>query len=265
FSVGTVAGALVGAAMVAFDVPVTAHLLGVAVAIAVLVPVWVRRFLPDAHTTDEHPSEDRHRVFQRWLEPRTLLVGVVVLAFAFSEGTGGDWISLALIDGYQVPAAVGTLCFAVFLSAMTLGRWFGPALLDRFGRVAVVRTLAVIAFGGLALFVYGAWVEAAFLGAVLWGAGTSLGFPVGMSAAADQPAAAAGRVSVVASVGYCAFLGGPPLIGFLGSHVGVLHSLVAVGVLLAVAVLLAAAMHPLPSTPNQEESSAEIPTPRLRA
>jgi cyanate permease len=67
-----------------------------------------------------------------------------------------------------------------------------------------------------------------------------------MSAAADDPAAAAGRVSVVASVGYCAFLGGPPLIGFLGSHVGVLHALTAVAVLLAAATTLAGRLRPLP-------------------
>ena len=44
-----------------------------------------------------------------------------------------------------------------------------------------------------------------------------------MSAAADDPPMAAPRVSVVASIGYCAFLGGPPLIGFLGDHFTVLR------------------------------------------
>ena len=43
-----------------------------------------------------------------WREPRTLLIGMFVLAFAFAEGAGNDWISVALIDGYA-PAAVGTL------------------------------------------------------------------------------------------------------------------------------------------------------------
>ena len=45
-----------------------------------------------------------------------------MLAFAFAEGTGNDWISVALIDGYHSPAAVGTLGFAIFLTAMTAGR-----------------------------------------------------------------------------------------------------------------------------------------------
>jgi cyanate permease len=85
---------------------------------------------------------------------------------------------------------------------------------------------------------------------LLWGGGTSLGLPVGMSAAADDPAAAAGRVSVVASIGYCAFLGGPPLIGFLGSHEGVLRALTAVAVLLAIASMVAGTLRPIAAPPG---------------
>jgi cyanate permease len=70
------------------------------------------------------------------------------------------------------------------------------------------------------------------LGIVVWGLGASLGFPVGMSAAADDPARAAARVSVVATIGYAAFLGGPPLLGFVGDHVGTLQALLVVAVLL---------------------------------
>jgi MFS family permease len=170
-----------------------------------------------------------------------------VLAFAFAEGTANDWLGLALIDGYGTPPVVGTLGLAAFLAAMTAARWFGPALLDRYGRVPVVRGLAVVNLVGLLLFVFGGVSPVAFAGALLWGVGVSLGFPVGMSAGADDPARAPARVSVIASIGYCAFLAGPPLIGFLGQHVGVLRALIAVAVLLAVAVSLAGALRPLPA------------------
>ena len=53
-------------------------------------------------------------------------------------------------------------------------------------------------------------------GAALWGVGAALAFPVGMSAAADDPKHAAARVSVVSTLGYIAFLAGPPLLGYLG-------------------------------------------------
>jgi predicted MFS family arabinose efflux permease len=261
FSLGTVGGALLGAAMVALGVPVTAHLIVVAVVIAATVPVQVRRFLPDTEgehpvpadprsAADAAPAAVRAGALSRWREPRTLLIGLFVLAFAFSEGSGNDWINVALIDGYHAPAAVGTLGFAAFLAAMTIARWFGPGLLDRHGRVTVVRGLAVVALIGLLLFVFSPITPLAFLGALLWGGGTSLGFPVGMSAAADDPAAAAGRVSVVASIGYCAFLGGPPLIGFLGSHEGVLRALTAVAVLLAIASMVAGTLRPIAAPPG---------------
>lgn len=261
FSIGTVAGALVGAAAVALGISVTLHLAVTAVLVAVVVIVSVRTFVPDDAGPEPivtpsdptligstAPVTKRDRLsgaLSSWREPRTILVGVFVLAFAFTEGAGIDWISVSVIDSYGASATVGTLAFAVFLAAMTAGRWFGPALLDRYGRVPVVRALAAVSLAGLALYILGPATPFAFAGALLWGLGASLGFPVGMSAAADDPAHAASRVSVVASIGYCAFLGGPPLIGFLGDHIMVKNALVAVAVLLIVSIALAGAVKPL--------------------
>jgi cyanate permease len=104
---------------------------------------------------------------------------------------------------------------------------------------------------GLLLFILGPALPAAFGGALLWGAGISLGFPTGMSAAADDPALAARRVSVTASIGYTAFLGGPPLIGFLGDHIEVRHALICVAALLALAVVIAGALRPPPGLKDQ--------------
>ena len=56
FSVGTVAGAVLGSAMIALHVPVTAHLLGVAVLVAATVPWLVRDFLPEV-TEAAHEDE----------------------------------------------------------------------------------------------------------------------------------------------------------------------------------------------------------------
>jgi MFS family permease len=241
FSVGTVAGALLGAAMVALHVPVTAHLIGVAIVIAMVVPVYARRFLPEEEHEALAPDQPKRSALAAWREPRTLLIGLFVLCAAFTEGTGNDWLGVAVIDGYHSSAVIGTLVFSVFLASMTTARWFGPGLIDRFGRVPVLRSSVAIAFVGLMLVVIGANLPLAFLGTVLWGAGAALGFPVGMSAASDEARYAPGRVSVVASIGYTAFLAGPPVIGFLGDHVGVLHALSIAAGLLALATGLASA------------------------
>ncbi len=250
FSLGTVAGALLGAAMVALHVPVAVHLSAVGLLVAAGVVWQARRFVADHDQTEPDGTGQAVRVsaLTAWREPRTLLIGVFVLAFAFTEGAGNDWTSIAAIDGHHVPPAIGTLAFAAFLTAMTTGRWFGPAVLDRHGRTTVVRVLAVTGTAGVALFVFGPSPVYAFAGTLLWGLGASLGFPVGMSAGGDDPRRAAARVSVIASIGYCAFLAGPPTIGFLGDHVTVLRALIVVAVLLGVAALVAGSVRPLPAT-----------------
>src|SRR4030095_1970233 len=113
----------------------------------------------------------------------------------------------------------------VFSAAMMVGRIVGGPLIDKFGRVALLRITGAAAALGLAIVIFVPVIPIAVVGVILWGLGASLGFPVGMSAAADDPRTAAASVSAVATVGYAAFLIGPPLIGFVGEHIGVLNAL----------------------------------------
>jgi MFS family permease len=254
WSVGTVAGAAAGTGMVAAGVPVTADLLAVAVILALAVPAATRRYLPGAHTAHTAAAEPSSAAgttapaaspLKAWTEARTLMIGLFMLCVTLIEGAGNDWLSLGVIDGYHTPAVVGTATFALFLAAMTGGRWFGPALIDRYGRVPVLRTLALVALSGVLLIGLSGFLPAALAGAVLMGLGTSLGFPVGLSAAADDPRYAAGRVSTASSLGWLAFLSGPPLIGFIADHTGVLHALAFLGVLLIAALGLSRSTAPL--------------------
>jgi MFS family permease len=246
WSIGTVAGAGAGTVLVAVRVPVTADLLVVAVAVAIAVPVATRSFLRTARAPEHRQRPDRDSgVLAAWTERRTLLIGLFVLCVSVIEGIGNDWLSLGVIQGYHAPAVVGTAAFALFLAAMTAGRWFGPRLIDRYGRVRVLRPAAAVALAGLLMLGLAGVLPVAFLGAAAMGLGTALGFPVGLSAAADDPARAAGRVSAASSLGYGAFLAGPPLIGFIADHAGVLHALACAGVLLVAALFLSQATAPV--------------------
>lgn len=234
FSAATVVAALIGAGMTALSVPVSLHLALMVAASVGCVWFGTRGFLRAEPAPEA--SADGADTRSAWLEPRTLAIGLVLLAGAFTEGAANDWIAIAFVDGHHLPAWLGVLAFAVFLGFMTVGRVFGTHFLDRYGRVPVLRTLFVLALIGSVLVIFGT-PQLAFAGAVLWGLGASMGFPVGMSAAADDPARAAARLSVVSTIGYLAFLGGPPLVGFLGDHVGVLKALLAVAVCLVPAWL----------------------------
>jgi MFS family permease len=267
FSGGTVVSALIGALMAWQRVPLTAHLLGSAVVI-VGTGLWaIRSFLPRALESEDASAAEgaaepgatgaaRLGVLSAWTEPKTLLIGVLTLIAAFTEGTANDWVSVAFVEGYGLPTWAGVLAFATFLSFMTLGRIVGTALLDRYGRVPTLRVMLVGAGVGSLLVVFGGTPALAYLGAAIWGVGVSLGFPVGMSAAADDPERAAARISVVATIGYTAFIAGPPLLGFLGDHFGILQSLLAVGALLVVALLVLPAVREPARSHREEEPAA---------
>jgi len=252
FSGGTVVAALIGAALTAFKVPIVVHI-GVVVVLAAVVALWgTAQYLP---THGEEAGEDgvaKPVVRSAWLEPRTLLIGVIVLAAAFAEGTANDWMAVAFVDGHQLSNALGVVAFAVFLVFMTAGRILGTGLLDKYGRITVLRILFGMAIVGCLLVVFGpTWL--AFVGAAIWGVGASLGFPVGMSAAADDPARAPMRLSVVATIGYTAFLAGPPFLGFLGDHFGVLRALIVVGAISLIAILIVPAAKPqVPEPPARD-------------
>ena len=265
FSLGTVAGAGLGAAAAAVSLPVVWHLAAAGVVVAVSVATaasWFRAdvtpvageraYSPDnfedpttgpipvipAGSPAEAPLDNKRRIAQAWRDRRTLLLGVLVLGLALAEGAAGDWVALALADGHGQSDAAGAAGYGLFVTFMTIGRFAGTLLLDRFGRVPVMRWCAAMAVVGLGIFVFAPTPWLAYVGLAVWGLGASLGFPVGMSAAADDPAKAAARVSVVSTIGYCAFLCGPPLLGLLAEHVGILHSLLAVMVMLAVSFVL---------------------------
>ncbi len=273
FSIGTAVGAGVGALAASAHVPVAIHLSAVAVVVCIAVIIGTGYYQADrvtstgsmvdlgeagavpgtgavpiitATTAQTHGSEKaaankragKAKIAAAWREPRTLMLGALVLGLGLAEGAAGDWVALAMVDSYDSTAALGAVGYGIFVSAMTIGRFAGTVVLDKYGRVAVLRAGAGLAVIGLGLFVFAPSAEIALAALVFWGLGSALGFPVAMSAASDDPDHAAARVSVVSTVGYGAFLGGPPLLGLLAEHVGVLHSLLAVLVMLVIAFFL---------------------------
>lgn len=254
FSAGTVAGALLSAAAIALGLPIgvfTSAIAVLSVAALVVAPTF---FVPNemhaSSTTTGASSSTKPTARERsaWLEKRTLLIGVIAFVAGITEGSASDWLPIAFIDGYGLTPQMGVVALAIFLAAMTAGRLFGTNALDRWGRVAVLRMLFSTALVGSLLVVFAGPIGA-FIGVALWGLGASLGFPVGISAAADDPRRAAMRISVVTTLGSMAFIAGPPLIGFVANGVGVLHALIVVAAATLVAIFLAPATRKLVAKP----------------
>lgn len=254
YSLGTLAGAGVGMALTGFGVSANLHIL--LAALVVIVPIIIGiAAIPDGtgkNVGGEAHHDKKGRPF--WRDSQLMLIGVVVLAMAFAEGSANDWLPLLMVDGHGFNPTSGSLIYAGFTLGMTVGRFTGGWFIDRYSRVAVVRASALMgALGiGMIIFIDSAWV--AGVSVILWGLGTSLGFPLTISAAGDTGPDAATRVSVVAITGYLAFLVGPPLLGFLGEHYGLRSAmLVVLGMVLVAALVARAVAKPLRPEPVSEK------------
>lgn len=262
FSIGTVLGSLTGAAAAALAVDLRAQMVATA-ALALGWRWWAAAALPgerprvvggratlaasaagparagDGRRRTRRPGDEGRGRFAALREPRTVLIGVLALAAAISEGAANDWLALGVVDGFGASESVAASTFAVFVAAMTLSRLAGTRLIERFGRVAVLRTGAVVSISGIVVFVTAPTLPLAVVGVAAWGLGTALNFPVLISAAADTPRLAALRVTVLGTfAGLAGFLE-PPGLGALGQGVGVRTAVLAVAVVLLVVIALA--------------------------
>lgn len=255
FSIGAVAGSGIGALAAHLDVPLLSQFL----ATAVVGTVW--RLLSIPHVvvasrpvrervlTDVAPAapgvpaprtprRGLGTALDAWREPRTVLIGVVIMAAALSEGSANDWLALAVVDGFDQPEAVGAAVFGSFVAAMTVVRLLGTRLIDRYGRVAVLRTSGVVSLAGLLVFGFAPTLPLAGAGVVAWGLGAALAVPLGIAAASDDPMLAAGRVAVVSAFSSVASLAAPPLLGLAAESMGARHALVLIAGAMVVSVSL---------------------------
>ncbi|SEK72651.1 Fucose permease [Kosakonia sacchari] len=242
YSFGTLVGAGIGMTLTALGLTANVHIL-LAALVAIVPIILAIAAIPDGtgkNSAEENAQGKKGMPF--WRDSQLLLIGVVVLAMAFAEGSANDWLPLLMVDGHGFSPTSGSLIYAGFTLGMTVGRFTGGWFIDRYSRVTVVRASALMgALGiGLIIFVDSAWV--AGVSVILWGLGASLGFPLTISAASDTGPDAPTRVSVVATTGYLAFLVGPPLLGFLGEHYGLRSAMLVVLSLVLIAALVARAV-----------------------
>ncbi|MCS3430857.1 MFS transporter [Klebsiella sp. BIGb0407] len=255
FSLGTLVGAAIGLTLTAWNVISWAHLL--VIGLLVIAPIAIALTVVPHGTGKDSPTDDTakevvaHRPFYK--DTQLLLIGFIVLAMAFAEGSANDWLPLLMVDGHGFSPTSGSLIYLGFTLGMTIGRFTGGWFIDRYSRVAVVRACAIMGILGIGMIIFVDNDLMAGVSVLLWGLGTSLGFPLTISAAGDTGPDPATRVSVVATSGYIAFLVGPPLLGFLGEHYGLRYAMLVVLSLMVIASLVAKAVAKPQSSATSDE------------
>lgn len=250
WSVGAAVGSGIGAACAALGIAPSAQFMALGV-VVVIVTLAMGRAIPAAApeaVADDAPRPPvaaRVRQWLRgWMDVRLLVIGVVMLGVELGEGSANTWLTLSVKDDHGQTAAIAALFFTIFAASEAATRIFGGPVVDRLGRVATIRWTTALGIAGLLLFILGGELWMVLVGVVLWAVGVSMGFPLGMSAAAEGGGNAAARVSVVASIGYIANLAGPPVLGLVAHSTGLLGALWLVVALMAAAFISAPALRP---------------------
>ena len=243
FSLGTLVGALSGLAMTAADISTSWHFTAVLL-VNLLIAATALRFLPATSDSERHEKARSAgflaQVGQELRDRQLLILGVVILAMALAEGSANDWLPLLMIDGHNLNHTQSALVYAGFTAGMTLGRFLGGYVVDYVGRVWVLRASALSAAIGLSMVIFSNNQWLAVAAVLFWGVGASLGFPLTVSAAGDGKNSAI-RVTIAATLGYLAFLVGPPGLGFIGEHAGLRMAMLPVLVLVLIALVCAGA------------------------
>ena len=254
YSLGTFAGAGVGTLCGALVIDLFWQQTVLAVALVLVVSVSLR-FLPRntgisvAESSSNQASGNAARPQSRTrLTTRLLFLGIGILGVTLAEGAANDWLTIAVVDDFKLSATFAGITFACAMTGMVVVRFTAGRTVDRWGRVVALRASAIVGIIGVLAIIFAPTIYVAWVGAAMWGAGVALGFPLFISAAADGEKSS-GRVAVVSTFGYIAFLVGPPLLGFLGESWGVLNMFFVVAGLLVVSVVFAGAAKPLVAKP----------------
>ena len=248
WSIGVAAGSGIGAACAALGIAPSAQLIGESVFIAAAGLATAAGIPHGRREPARQPEPGRGAKLRQWLRGwldwRLLLIGVVMLGCELGEGSANSWLTLATHSDHGQSAAIAALFFTVFAACEGLTRLFAGPVVDRLGRVRTVRLTTALGVVGIALFIEAGNPWIILIGVALWAIGVSMGFPLGMSAAAESGPDPAARISVVASIGYFANLAGPPAIGALAQSVSLLTALWVIAALFIAAFAVAGSLGP---------------------
>ena len=251
YAVGMLGGALLGALAAQMGLSLGAHLFGLAALELLACGTAVGFYLTKDEVAALAPAQDKGDGREAssnkvkgltrvaWREKQTVLIALMVMSAGLMEGAANDWLNLSMVDGYGYSTAAASAAFAFFLLMMTIVRFASPRLEVRLGSPKLLRITFTGAVVGLLLVAFAPHHLFAVAGIALWGIGSALGFPLGISALSVDPVMTPARVSVLSTVNYGASLIGPPLLGLIADHIGYHRALAFVALPVLLAIVLA--------------------------
>ena len=151
-----------------------------------------------------------------------MILVIVSLPGMLMEGAGIDWSAIYMDTTFSSGAFLAGLAVAVVTLSQAITRYFADSFVDKYSPVTVGRTLLICLTAGILLVLFPISISLSMAGFAIIGIGTSVLFPLAISAAAqrtDRPATV--NVAALAQISFVTFLAGPPILGFVAEHFGI--------------------------------------------
>jgi len=220
WSIGFFVAGLFGAGLSQAGVSVQQHLVLDAVLVLVATALLLGRFDAAPHRTGAAQGHETPR-FARPTLAILALVAVTLSAMVL-EGAGAEWSGIYMRDVFAAGHFVAGSAVAIGALLQAVTRFFADAFVERFSPVGVARVLLSLLGIGAGTVLLAPSGAVAFAGFALMGVGTSVIFPLAMSAAAQRTdRSAAVNVATLAQTSFVVFLLGPPLLGLIAQHWGI--------------------------------------------
>ncbi|MCP5099026.1 MAG: MFS transporter [Chloroflexi bacterium] len=239
FSVGGLAGALIGAGMASSaTITLLVHFMMVSVLFGGAMLVAASYLLP----TKPEQLQENTAVFR--LPERALwTLGAIAFCSSIGEGAMADWSAVYLTEVFSAKASFAALGFAAFSLTMTFGRMFGDALTSFLQPAKIVRMGGVLSTVGVLTAVVTTEPIIVLIGFAAVGIGLANIIPISFSTAGNHPTVSTGAgIASVATIGYAGFLAGPPAIGLIAEGTSLRIALLLVALLVGTLIFTAKAV-----------------------
>lgn len=216
--------------------------------------IWAGLSLPRLKGENDSASVKPQKL--REMPKALFLISMFVFAVTLAEGAMSDWAAVYLAERWGSGPEDAGIAVSIFAGFLAAGRFAGDFLKRKLGARGVARLTVGLAIVGVACLTIPSGVPAIFIGFALVGLGVSIGFPLGISAAAGlDDTHEAQNIATMAMIAMSGFLVGPPFIGFVAEAISLRVALLVLFPGLFVAFWLSRIFPTLESTADQGESS----------
>ncbi len=211
WSLGGFTGGLIGALMVAREVPPVDHFMFIYVAAFTVLFSMRWYMLP----RDSRKGGAKTPIFVK-PSRHIFTLGVIAFACMICEGTMFDWTGVYFETVVKAPNDLKQLGYVAFMCTMAGGRFVADFFVTHLGIKRVLQISGCLMLTGLLISVIFPNIVMATIGFLLVGFGTSSVVPLVYGLAGKSKDIRPGvALAMVSSIGFLGFLLGPSVIGFI--------------------------------------------------